>query len=73
MDTSYSAITYKLVLLPVWIAHYLHGGKTWQVLVNGAGGKVLGERPYSVAKIAAAVIAVVLLVVAIIVVVASAS
>ena len=45
------------MLLPVWIAVYLYAGKNWQVLVNGRTGEVVGERPYSVVKIAAAVVA----------------
>jgi hypothetical protein len=45
------------MLLPVWIACYLHAGRTYQVLVNGRTGEVIGERPYSAAKIAAAVAA----------------
>jgi hypothetical protein len=41
----------------VWIACYLHAGKTYNILVNGRTGEVAGERPYSVAKIAAAIVA----------------
>jgi DNA-directed RNA polymerase subunit RPC12/RpoP len=57
VHTRYSDITYKLMLLPVWIACYLYAGKTYQVLVNGRTGKVVGERPYSKLKIAAAILA----------------
>jgi DNA-directed RNA polymerase subunit RPC12/RpoP len=57
VDTSYLDITFKLMLLPVWIACYLHAGRTYQVLVNGRTGEVLGQRPYSVGKIIAAVLA----------------
>jgi Zn finger protein HypA/HybF involved in hydrogenase expression len=56
VNTSYSDITYKLVLLPVWIACYLYAGRTWQVLVNARTGEVIGQRPYSVVKIAGAVL-----------------
>jgi hypothetical protein len=55
VDTQYSDVTYKLMLLPVWIVCYLHAGKTWQVYVNGSSGSVTGQRPYSIPKIAAAV------------------
>lgn len=64
VHTRYSAITFKLLLLPVWIAAYLHGGRTYQVLINGCTGQVHGQRPYSVVKIAAAVLAALLLVAA---------
>jgi Zn finger protein HypA/HybF involved in hydrogenase expression len=51
VDTSYSEIMFKLLLMPVWIAAYLYGGKTFQVLVNAHTGQVVGERPYSWVKI----------------------
>jgi Zn finger protein HypA/HybF involved in hydrogenase expression len=64
--TQYGDITFKLMLLPVWIAYYLHAGKTYNILVNGRTAEVAGERPYSAVKISAAVIAVVLLITAIV-------
>jgi hypothetical protein len=57
VSTAYADIMFKLVLMPVWIAAYLYGGKTFQVVVNGRTGTVVGERPYSTAKIALAVLA----------------
>lgn len=66
VNTNYSNVTYKLMLLPVWICCYLFGGKTWQVLINGQTGEVQGDRPYSKVKIGA-LIAVGLLVAAFIV------
>jgi DNA-directed RNA polymerase subunit RPC12/RpoP len=68
MDIHYAALMFKLVLLPVWIAAYLHAGKTFQVLVNAATGEVIGERPYSVGKIVAAVLLVVAVIATILVV-----
>jgi DNA-directed RNA polymerase subunit RPC12/RpoP len=65
-DIRYSDITFKLMLLPVWIACYLYGGRTWQVLVNGRTAKVVGQRPYSPVKITAAALAVILAITAII-------
>lgn len=62
VDTRYDHVTYKLLLLPVWIAAYLHGGRSWQILVNARTGEVIGDRPYSAAKIAAAVLAVLALI-----------
>jgi hypothetical protein len=50
-------LMFKLMLLPVWIAAYLYGGKTYQVFVNAYTGQVIGERPYSIPKIVAAVLA----------------
>jgi predicted RNA-binding Zn-ribbon protein involved in translation (DUF1610 family) len=51
IDTHWSALTYKHVLLPVWIATYKHRTKTYRVVVNAATGEVQGERPWSAWKI----------------------
>jgi hypothetical protein len=56
IKTKYSGVTYKHLLLPLWESAFGYGGKTYQYLVNGETGKVSGNRPYSMAKIAAAVI-----------------
>jgi hypothetical protein len=66
VNTQYFDVTYKLMLLPVWVAGYLYSGKSWLVLINGCTGEVQGERPYSAGKIAAAIITAVLLIAAII-------
>ncbi|WP_201300482.1 hypothetical protein [Streptomyces sp. HF10] len=39
------------MLLPVWFPAYLHVGKVRPVMVDARTGGVLGERPYSAAKI----------------------
>jgi hypothetical protein len=62
MDVRYAHIMFKLVLLPIWIAAYLYAGKPYQVFVNAHTGEVVGDRPYSVAKIAAAVVAALILI-----------
>ncbi|WP_198170436.1 hypothetical protein [Actinoplanes awajinensis] len=67
VDTEYHDLTFKLMLLPVWIACYLHAGRTFNVLVNGRTAEVAGERPYSAAKITATVIAALLLIATIVV------
>jgi hypothetical protein len=51
VSTSYSAETFKHILLPIWIAAYKYNSKTYRFLVNGQTGEVQGERPYSVWKI----------------------
>jgi DNA-directed RNA polymerase subunit RPC12/RpoP len=70
VDTEYRAIMFKLMLLPVWVAVYLHAGKTFNVLVNGRTGEVAGERPYSALKIALAILLAVIVIAAIVVLVA---
>jgi hypothetical protein len=57
MDTRYSDLTFKHILLPVWISAYRYAEKTYRFLVNARTGEVQGERPYSAVKIALAVIA----------------
>ena len=55
LNPSYTNVTYKQVLLPVWLAAFTHGGKSWHYAINGETGKVSGERPYSPVKIGALV------------------
>jgi len=57
VDTQYSALTFKHLLLPVFISAYRYQGKVYQVIVNARTGEVQGERPYSVWKITFAVLA----------------
>jgi len=57
LNITLSALTFKHVLLPVWLAAYKYQGKTYRFVVNGQTGKVKGERPWSKLKIALAVIA----------------
>ena len=56
IDTSISDVTFKHILLPVWLAAYKYRGKTYRFVVNGQSGTVKGERPYSAIKITIAVI-----------------
>lgn len=56
LDTKIGTLTFKHVLLPVWLAAYKYRGKTYRFVVNGRTGSVQGERPYSTFKIAIAVI-----------------
>lgn len=58
MNTHYSRITFKHLLLPVWLAAYRFQDKSYRIIVNGRTGQVTGERPYSWTKIAAAVLGV---------------
>lgn len=55
VDTKIGTLTFKHVLLPVWLAAYKYRGKTYRFVVNGQTGRVQGERPYSAFKIAVAV------------------
>ncbi|WP_127900534.1 primosomal protein N' (replication factor Y) - superfamily II helicase [Solirhodobacter olei] len=56
IDTQASGETFKHILLPVWMAAYKYGGKSYRFVVNGQSGRVQGERPWSAWKIAGAVV-----------------
>ncbi|MBM1687599.1 TFIIB-type zinc finger domain-containing protein [Sulfitobacter geojensis] len=56
IDTRLNNLTFKHVLLPVWLAAYKYRGKTYRFVVNGRTGRVQGERPFSAIKITIAVI-----------------
>jgi len=50
-------VTFKHVLLPVWMAAYKFRGETYRVVINGRSGRVSGQRPWSFWKILLAVLA----------------
>jgi hypothetical protein len=52
VNTQHMGVTFKHILLPVWLAPYRYQQQTYQILVNGRSGKVVGTRPYSWIKIA---------------------
>lgn len=49
--TSYNAIRFKHVLLPLWLSSYFYRGKSFRIQVNGQTGEVRGQRPWSFWKI----------------------
>ena len=56
LSTRHSDTTFKHILLPLWSAGFRFRDKTYRFVVNGRTGKVRGERPWSVVKIALAAI-----------------
>jgi LSD1 subclass zinc finger protein len=67
MNTAYNDVTFKHILLPIWISSYRFKDKVFRFLINGQTGEVQGERPWSALKIALAVLFVIIVIVAIIV------
>jgi len=66
--TQHDKVTFKHILLPIWISAYKYKKDTYRFLINGRTGEVQGERPWSWVKIAlsvAGVIAIVAIIVAI--------
>ena len=55
IDTNVSDVTFKHILVPVWIAAYRYRGRAYRFVVNGQTGQVAGERPWSAWKIALAI------------------
>jgi predicted RNA-binding Zn-ribbon protein involved in translation (DUF1610 family) len=51
VNNTFSGITFKHVLLPVWISAYRYNNKVYRFLVNGQTGEVVGKAPYSWIKI----------------------
>jgi hypothetical protein len=51
VNTHKHGITFKHILLPIWIAAYIFNNKSYQVIVNGQTGKISGEKPLSWFKI----------------------
>lgn len=56
VKTAYDDITFKHLLLPVWISAYKYRGTLYRFLVNARTGEVQGERPWSTIKIVLAVL-----------------
>jgi DNA-directed RNA polymerase subunit RPC12/RpoP len=51
INTNYSNVTFKHLLVPIYASSYKFKDKTFQIVINGRNGEVQGERPYSWLKI----------------------
>lgn len=51
LDTQYSHLKFKHILLPMWVSAYIYSGKTYRFVVNAQNGEVQGESPKSGWKI----------------------
>jgi len=51
MDTRHDMVTFKHVLLPLWLSSFRYNDKVYRVTVNARSGECAGERPYSWVKI----------------------
>ena len=49
--TQHVGVTFKHLLMPVWVGADRYHNEPYRVIVNARTGKVSGTRPYSVAKI----------------------
>ncbi|MCP3905179.1 MAG: hypothetical protein GY715_16260 [Planctomycetes bacterium] len=55
-NSSYHDITFKHLLLPVWVSAYRFREKVFRVLINARTGELIGQRPWSTWKIVGVVI-----------------
>lgn len=63
VKTGYDKITFKHILLPVWLSAYRYMDKVYRILINARTGEVQGERPFSPWKITAAIAAAVAIII----------
>lgn len=63
-QTTYRDITFKHILLPLWISAYRYQDKVFRFMVNARTGEVQGERPWSWVKITLLILAIALVIVA---------
>jgi hypothetical protein len=51
LATQHNNVTFKHVLLPIWLSAFKYNDKVYRFMINGRTGEVQGERPYSFWKI----------------------
>ena len=51
LHSDFYSITFKHILLPIWISSYRYNNKVYRFVINGRSGVVKGERPVSVIKV----------------------
>lgn len=54
--TTYSGLTYKYLMLPLWLSSFQYKEKVFQFIVNGQTGKVAGKAPVSALRVVIAVL-----------------
>jgi DNA-directed RNA polymerase subunit RPC12/RpoP len=60
---SWSGMTFKHILLPLWVGAYQFQGQEYRLMINGQTGKVSGARPRDSLKMALLVVILILLLV----------
>jgi LSD1 subclass zinc finger protein len=61
MNVHHTDVTFKHILLPIWLSAYRYKNKVYRFMVNGQTGEVQGERPWSAIKIIFTIIFVILI------------
>lgn len=63
VSTSFADVTYKYVLLPIWIGLFSYNNKQFKFYVNGESGKATGKYPKSALRISIFVLIIAIIVV----------
>ena len=62
----YNDVTFKHILLPVWVSAFRYNNKVFRFLVNARTGEVQGERPWSAWKITCTVLGIIAVIVTVV-------
>ena len=62
-QTHISQLTYKHILLPIWLLTVIYEGQPLQVFINGVTGEVHGQRPWNKVKIIGLIVAILVLII----------
>ena len=62
LNTRFNDITYKYLLLPIWISNFKYNDTVYQFMVNGQTGKISGKTPVSKPKVILTVAGIVLII-----------
>lgn len=69
--TQVDGVTFKHVLMPLWLSAYRLRDKTYRVVINARTGEVCGDRPWSYVKITFAILAALAVIIPIVIAFAS--
>ncbi|MDR1697983.1 MAG: hypothetical protein LBR37_03680 [Erysipelotrichaceae bacterium] len=58
INTNFSHMTHKYVLLPIWVGYFLYHNKNYNFFINGESGKINGKTPISVVKVLMIILAI---------------
>ncbi len=71
MSVRHADVTFKHLLLPLWLSSFRYKGKSFRFIINARTGQVAGERPWSVVKIVLFVLVIIAVIVGIVLLVQS--
>jgi predicted RNA-binding Zn-ribbon protein involved in translation (DUF1610 family) len=62
VNTTYDSISFKHVLLPLWMSSYRYKDNVYRFVVNGVTGEVQGNRPWSKWKILLLILTIIIII-----------